>query len=75
MYDCLIWSNSRNCTSNGTRYKVNTKSAMKCAKEFGRAELGETVSVYKFYASGEERLISRVIWNHETASYVRVSVI
>lgn len=41
MYICKITSNS----SLEREYEVKTKSAMKCAQEFGRCEGGEVVTV------------------------------
>ena len=65
-YICKIWSSS----SNGREYTVTTKSAMKCAAEYGRAEGGEVVQVER--KSGT--VISRVDWSQEKREYIRVAI-
>lgn len=66
-YNCHITSN--NCFLRV--YHVNTSSAMWCAKEFGRCESGEAVTVYA--KSGKP--VSRVLWSSEHGGhYVRVKV-
>ena len=64
---CVITSNF----SNGREYDVQTKSAMKCAKEFGRCEGGEIVTVF----SNTGKPLSCVQWRPEDGGkYIRVSV-
>lgn len=65
-YICKIWSNS----SNGREYTVTTKSAMKCAAEYGRADGGEVVQVE--HKNGT--VISRVEWSQEKRGYIRVTI-
>lgn len=65
-YICKIWSNS----SNGREYTVTTKSAMKCAAEYGHADGGEVVQVE--HKNGT--VISRVEWSQEKRSYIRVTI-
>lgn len=63
-YICEIWSNS----SNKAEYTVTTKSAMRAAAEYGRAEGGEVVQVRR--KSGA--ILSRVEWYNR--EYIRVEV-
>ena len=65
-YICKIWSNS----SNGREYTVTTKSAMKCASEYGHADSGEVVQVERKNGTA----ISRVEWSPEKRDYIRVSI-
>lgn len=65
-YICKIWSNS----SHGREYTVTTKSAIKCAAEYGRAEFGEVVQVERKNGS----VISRAEWSPESRDYIRVSI-
>lgn len=65
-YICKIWSNS----NNGLEYTVTTKSAMKCAAEYGRAEGGEVVQVERKNGT----VISRVEWSQEKRDYIRVTI-
>lgn len=65
-YICKIWSNS----SNGREYTVETKSAMKCASEYGRADGGEVVQVERKNGT----VISRVEWSTEKRDYIRVTI-
>lgn len=65
-YICKIWSNS----SNVREYTVTTKSAMKCAAEYGRADFGEVVQVERKNGT----VISRVEWSPEKRDYIRVSI-
>ena len=65
-YICKIWSNS----SNGRKYTVTTKSAMKCAAEYGSAEGGEVVQVERKNGT----VISRVEWSLEKRDYIRVTI-
>lgn len=62
-YMCVIWSNS----SLSRKYEVTTRSAMKCALEYGRAEGGEVVQVQ----SKSGKVISAVAWNPEYRNYCR----
>lgn len=64
-YICKIWSNS----SNGREYTVTTKSARKCAAEYGRAEGGEVVQVERKNGT----IISRVEWSSEQRDYISVT--
>lgn len=65
MYICTVSSNS----SYDRQYEVRTKSAMKAAEEYGRAEGGETVIV----STKSGRTISRVVWSVEDRKYIRVT--
>ena len=62
-YVCVIWSN----TSFAREYEVTTRSAMKCAIEYGRAEGGEVVQVQ----SKSGKVISAVAWSPEYRNYYR----
>lgn len=64
-YICKIWSNG----NPGSTYTVTTKSAMKCAAEYGRADFGEVVQVERKNGT----VISRVEWSQEKRDYIRVS--
>ena len=66
-YICKIWSNS----SNGREYTVTTKSARKCAAEYGRAEGGEVVQVERKNGT----VISRVEWSAEHRDYISVTIV
>ena len=67
MYICTIYSNS----SHEREYKVDTRSAMKCADKYGRCEGGEVVTVRRKCGT----IISRVIWSPENGGeYVRVLI-
>jgi hypothetical protein len=57
MYKCIIWSNS----SYGREYNVNTKSALKAAKMFGRCEGGEVVQI----RTASSKVISEARWSPE----------
>ena len=57
MNKCIIDSDS----SFPRTYDVKTKSAMKCAKEYGRCEGGEIVRVY----APRGKLISEARWTPE----------
>jgi hypothetical protein len=57
MYICKIYSNS----SNGREYEVNTKSAVKAAKELGRCEGGEVVTI----TNKSGRVLSEARWTPE----------
>ena len=65
-YICKIWSNS----NPGSTYTVTTKSAMKCAAEYGRADGGEVVQVERKKGT----VISRVEWIPEKRDYIRVAI-
>ena len=65
-YICKIWSNS----NPGSTYTVTTKSARKCAAEYGRADGGEVVQVERKNGA----VISRVEWSQEKRDYVRVTI-
>ena len=68
MYKCVIWSNN----NPGREYKVQTRSAMRAAQEYGRGEYGEIVQIETLTS---ERVISRVQWAPENGGgYVRVTV-
>lgn len=67
MYTCIITSNF----SLGREYEVSTKSAMKCAEEYGRCEGGEKVTV----KTKSGKILSQVIWSPEDGGkYIRVAV-
>lgn len=57
MNKCIITSNS----TYEREYDITTKSAMKCAHEFGRCEGGEIVTVY----SPNGKIISQVRFTPE----------
>ena len=64
---CTITSNN----SADREYEVTTTSAMACAREFGRCEASETVTVSR--KSG--RILSRVLWTPEDGGhYYRVVI-
>ena len=63
-YICEVWSNS----NPGSSYPVTTKSAMRCAADYGRCEGGEVVQV----RSKNGTILSRVQWSPEERSYIRV---
>lgn len=65
-YICKIWSNS----NPGSTYTVTTKSAVKCAAEYGRADGGEVVQVERKNGT----VISRVEWSPEKRDYIRVTI-
>ena len=68
MYKCVIWSNN----SRGREYKVQTRSAMCAAREYGRGEYGEIVQIETLDTG---RIISRVQWTPDNGGgYVRVTV-
>lgn len=65
MYRCTITSNS----SYGREYEVDTRSAMKCAIEYGRCEGGERVVV----SARSGKPVSEVVWTPEQGGkYIRV---
>lgn len=64
MYKCVIWSNS----SYDREYTTASRSAVKNAMKYGRAESGEVVQIEA--ATG--RIIARAIWDGE--KYIRVNV-
>ena len=67
-YKAIITSNS----ADAREYIVSSKSAMKAAQEYGRAEGGEVVTVTTVKTG---RIISRVRWTPEDGGrYYRVSV-
>lgn len=69
MYICRIWSNS---TPTRLYYGINTKSAMKAAKELGRCEGGEVVEII---TPQSQRVISAVRWTPEDGGrYYRCKV-
>ena len=65
-YICKIWSNG----NPGSTYTVTTKSAVKCAAEYGRADGGEVVQVERKNGT----VISRVEWIPEKRDYIRVTI-
>ena len=65
-YICKIWSNF----SNGREYTVTTKSAMKCAADYGHADGGEVVQVERKNGT----VLSRVEWSPEERGYIRVEI-
>ena len=65
-YICKIWSNS----NPGNTYTVTTKSAMKCASEYGSAGGGEVVQRERKNGA----VISRVEWSPEKRDYIRVTI-
>lgn len=65
-YICEIWSNS----NPGSTYTVTTKSAMRCAAEYGRADGGEIVQVRRKNGT----VLSRVQWSPEERGYIRVEI-
>ena len=68
MMKCVIWSNS----SYPREYRVDTRSAMVAAGEFGRCEGGEVVQIETLTTG---RVISTVQWTPEDGGkYVRVVV-
>ena len=68
MYKAIITSNS----TDAREYIVDSKSAMKAAQEYGRAEGGEIVTVTTVKSG---RVLSRVRWTPEDGGkYYRVEV-
>ena len=65
-YICEIWSNS----NPGSTCTVYTKSAMRCASEYGRADGGEVVQVLRKNGT----ILSRVQWSPEERGYIRVEI-
>ena len=65
-YICEVWSNS----NPGSTYTVATKSAMRCAADYGRCEGGEVVQVRRKNGA----VLSRVQWSPEKRGYIRVEV-
>lgn len=65
-YICKIWSNS----NPGSAYTFTTKSAMKCAVEYGHGDGGEVVQVERKNGT----VISRVEWSPEKRDYIRVTI-
>ena len=65
-YICEVLSNS----NPGSTYTVSTKSAMRCAAEYGRADGGEIVQVRRKNGI----VLSRVQWSPEERGYIRVEV-
>lgn len=63
-YICTVTSNS----TSPREYTVSTRSAMKCADMYGRAEGGEVVTV----CNKSGRVLSRVDY-YPGAGYVRVN--
>ena len=67
MYICKISSNS----SHERSYEVETKSAMKCAKELGRCEGGEIITI----ETKSGKTLSRVEWTPEDGGkYFRTQI-
>lgn len=63
-YICEVWSNS----NPGSSYPVTTKSAMRCAADYGRCEVGEIVQVRRKNGAA----LSRVQWSPVERGYIRV---
>lgn len=63
-YICEVWSNS----NPGSSYLVTTKSAMRCAANYGRCEGGEVVQVRRKNGTA----LSRVQWSPVERGYIRV---
>lgn len=68
MYICKVYSNS----SHERVYEVETKSAMKCAQEYGRCEGGEVVTVV---TKKSGRILSCAMWTPEDGGkYFRAQI-
>ena len=65
-YICEVWSNG----NPGSSCPVTTKSAMRCAEDYGRADGGEVVQVRRKNGT----ILSRVQWSPEERGYIRVEV-
>jgi hypothetical protein len=65
-YVCTVSSN----TTEDRQYVVSTRSAMACAKEYGRCEGGESVTVRTL----QGKPLSRVLWSMEEKKYYNVVV-
>lgn len=65
-YICKITSNS----THPREYEVDTKSAVKCADLYGRADGGEVVTVY----TKGGKAISSVSWSAEERKYIRIAL-
>ena len=68
-YKCVVYSDS----SLPREYEVDSMSAMKAAKKFGRCEFGEVVEIRR---KRTNQLLSRVAWETGcgTSHYIRVYI-
>ena len=65
-YICIVSSNN----TFDRQYNVTTSSAIKAAKEYGRADRGETVTI----TTKAGKIVSRASWDIETRQYIRVTI-
>ena len=63
---CTISSNN----STGSEYLVSTRSAMECAKKYGRCEMGESVTVRTL----QGKPLSKVLWSDSERKYYNVTI-
>ena len=66
-YRCIIWSNF----SYGREYGVDSKSAIKAARQFGRAEFGEIVEICRKKTG---QVLSKAAWVPELNDYTQITV-
>ena len=66
-YSVTIFSDN---TINDRTYIINHRSAMKAAKEYGRCENGETITVRTHLG----KALSRVKWDPQTGKYINVTL-
>ena len=65
-YMCTVSSDN----NIGSEYLVRTRSAMECAKLYGKCEGNESVTVRTL----QGKTLSRVLWNSEEKKYYNVTV-
>ena len=65
-YMCTVSSNS----TEDREYLVRTRSAMECAKQYGRCEGNESVTVRTL----QGKPLSKVMWSSEEQKYYNVVV-
>lgn len=65
-YMCTVSSNS----STGSEYLVRTRSAMECAKIYGKCEQGESITVRTL----QGKPLSKVMWSDADRKYYNVVV-
>ena len=64
-YMCTVSDNN----SIGSEYLVSTRSAMECAKKYGKCEQGESVTVRTL----QGKPLSCVLWDPQSRKYINVS--
>ena len=66
-YKCIVASNS----THDREYTIEHTDILQAAQDLGRAEGGETVTIYN--ATGD--YLRRAIWDVETKTYVEVYIV